>query len=108
MDFEVVLLSHYRTRAKPPHGSKKGNSRMMIYQRATRLYADLFHHEPNFARQEEGDQYALLETALRNVVHDCKSVAEQHGTGEMQGLWAEGLRQGAKKIAFHIDRDIGK
>ncbi|MEP7153014.1 MAG: hypothetical protein ABI856_14995 [Nitrospira sp.] len=81
---------------------------MMIYQRATKLYIDLFHHQPNFERPEEADQFALIETALRQVLHDCKTVAEQHGTGGPQGLWGEGLRQGANKIAFHIERDIGK
>ena len=81
---------------------------MMMYQRATKLYLDLFHHEPNFERPEEADQYTLLEAALRDVVRDCKSVAEQQGTEGSQGLWGEGFRQGAKKIAFHIERNIGK
>ncbi len=81
---------------------------MMIYQRASKLFIDLFHHQPNFDRPEEADQYALLVAALRGVVHDCKAVAEHHGIGGPPGLWGEGLRQGAKKIAFHIERDIGK
>jgi hypothetical protein len=81
---------------------------MMMYQRATKLYIDLFHQQPNFERPGEADQYNLLESALCDVVHDCKSVAEQHGAEGPPGLWGEGLRQGAKKIAFHIERDIGK
>ena len=80
---------------------------MRMSQRATKLYIDLFHHQPNFERPEEADQYTRLETALREVVHDCKTLVEQHGTGGPQGLWGEGLRQGAKKMAFHIERDIG-
>ncbi len=63
----------------------------MIYRRAIKLYIDLFHHQPNLEKPDEADQSALLETALREVVHDCKSVAEQHGTEGPQGLWGEGL-----------------
>ena len=81
---------------------------MMMYQRATKLFIDLFHHLPNLDKSEEADQFTLLESALREVVQDCKSLAEQHGAEGPQGLWGEGLRQGAKKIAFHIERDIGK
>ena len=81
---------------------------MWIYQRATKLYTDLFHRHPNFEIREEAEQYARLEKALRDVVDDCRRVAEQHATGVPQGLWGEGARQAASKIAFLIEREIGK
>lgn len=80
---------------------------MRMHQRATTLYRQLFHHAPNFEVPEEADQYFLLEKALREVAHDCKTVAEQYASGGSQGLWGEGLRQGANKIAFAIHRDVG-
>ncbi len=42
-----------------------------MYQRATKLYIDLVHHQPNFDKSEEADQFTLLESALREVVRDC-------------------------------------
>jgi hypothetical protein len=81
---------------------------MWIYQRATKLYNDVFHRHPNFEMREEAEQYALLEKALRDVVDDCKTVAEQHATQVPQNLWGEGARQAASKIAFLIGREVGK
>ena len=81
---------------------------MWIYQRATKLYNDLFHRHPNFGKPAEAEQYALLEKALRDVVYDCRHVAEEHATQVPQGLWGEGARQAASKIAFLIEREVGK
>jgi hypothetical protein len=81
---------------------------MWIYQRVTTLFHELFHRHPNFEMREEAEQYALLEKALRDVVEDCRRVAEQQATGAPQGLWGEGARQSASKIAFLIEREVGK
>jgi hypothetical protein len=81
---------------------------MMIYQRATKLYKQLFHHSPHLEEPEQASQYVLLERALRDVAYDCKTVAEQQAVGVPQGVWGEGMRQGATRIALGIDRDVAK
>ena len=81
---------------------------MTLQQRATKLYTELFHHIPNLEQAEEAREYALLQAALLATVHDCKKVAEQHALGGPQSSWGDGLRHGANKIAFAIERDVGK
>jgi hypothetical protein len=70
---------------------------MRMSQRATKLYINLFHHQPNFERPDEAGQYTRLETALREVVHDCKTLVEQHGTGGPQGAVGRGLTTGRQE-----------
>jgi hypothetical protein len=81
---------------------------MMIHKRAMDLYKDLFHHSPNWEEPEDANRYLLLEKALRAVAYECKGVAEQQASLAPQGLWGEGLRQGAIKIASVINRDVAK
>ena len=81
---------------------------MTWQERVTKLYTELFHHVPNLDRKDELREYALLETALRQVVTDCKTVAEEHALGGPQGPWGEGLRHAAHKIAFAIEQNVGK
>ncbi len=52
--------------------------------------------------------YALLQAAFRELIQECKQVAEQQTLGGPQGPGGEGLRHAANKIAFAIDRDLGK
>jgi hypothetical protein len=81
---------------------------MRIHQRASSLYYDLFHHSPNLDDPEQATQYLLLEKALRSVAVDCQGVAEEQASGGPQGVWGEGLRQGAQRIASVINRDVAK
>ena len=81
---------------------------MMIHKRAMDLYKDLFHHSPNWEEPEDANRYVLLEQALRAVAYECKCVAEEQASLAPQGLWGEGLRQGAIKIASVINRDVAK
>jgi hypothetical protein len=81
---------------------------MRIHQRATNLYYDLFHHSPNLDEPDQATRYLLLEKALRSVADDCKQVAEEQASAELQGVWGEGLRHGAQRIASMINRDVAK
>jgi hypothetical protein len=81
---------------------------MRIHQRATKLYHQLFKHPPDFADPDQMNKYLLLERALRDVAYDCKTLAEQQVEGIPQGVWGEGMRQGATRIAVGIDRDVAK
>ena len=80
---------------------------MTLQERVTKLYTELFHHVPGLEK-DDAREYALLQAALRETVQDCKQVAERHAVGGPQGPWGEGLRHAANKIAFAIDRDVGK
>jgi hypothetical protein len=63
---------------------------MMMYQRATKLYKQLFHHSPNLEEPEQASQYVLLERALREVAYDCKTVAEQQAVECLKGCGERG------------------
>ena len=81
---------------------------MTLQERVTKLYAELFHHIPDLERTEDAREYALLQAAMHAIVQDCKQVAERHAEGGPQGPWGEGLRHAANRIAFAIDREVGK
>ena len=79
---------------------------MTLQQRVTTLYTELF-HIPDLEKPEDAREYRLLQTALREMVQDCKRAAEQHALGGAQSPWGDGLRHAANKIAFPIERDVG-
>ena len=81
---------------------------MTLQERATKLYVELFHHIPDLAKKEDATEYAVLHTALRAVMEACKQVAEQHAPGGPESPWGDGLRHAAHKIAFAIERNVGK
>ena len=81
---------------------------MSMQHRVSKLYTELFHHIPDLEQKNDAREYALLQAALREVVQYCKKIAEQHATGGPDGPWGEGLRHGANRIAFAIERDLGK
>ncbi len=81
---------------------------MSMQHRVTKLFTELFHHIPDLELKEDAREYALLQAALRDIVRDCKKIAEQHASGGPEGPWGEGLRHGANRIAFAIERDVGK
>lgn len=81
---------------------------MMMYQRANKLYHQLFNQSPNLEEPEQASKYMLLERALREVAYDCRTVAEQQAVAVPQGVWGEGMRQGATRIAVGIDRDVAE
>ena len=80
---------------------------MILQQRATKLYTELFHQLPDLEKPEDAREYALLQSALREIVEACKTIAEQHASGGPAGSWGDGLRHAAHKIAFGIERDVG-
>ena len=80
---------------------------MTLQERVTKLYTELFHHIPDLEQKEDAREYALLQAALRDIVQNCKKIAEQHARGAPHGLWGKGLRHAANRIAFPIDREVG-
>jgi hypothetical protein len=76
--------------------------------RVTKLYTELFHQLPDLEKPEDAREYALLLAALGEMVQACKAIAEQHASWGPAGPWGDGLRHAAHKIAFAIERDVGK
>ena len=81
---------------------------MTLQERVTKVYVELFHHIPDLDKKNDATEYAVLHTALRDVMEACKQVAEQHAIGGPENPWGEGLRHAAHKIAFAIERNVGR
>ena len=57
---------------------------------------------------EEARGYVLIEASHREILHDCKKFAEAHAAGSPHSPWGDGLRHETNRIAFAIERDLGR